>query len=216
MPVVQECDVVRRQDGPTGTAASPTICGMDPSEPTPAEKFLHQDALVIRRRWASKWLWLAGLVILAGAGAWWITHPDGFGRTGHYDVQTPAGRPTFVGILGPNSGPGRTIKISDVTARIMHAPAGTEAVALICRGGAIGSTSDANAFCAELVDAAGETLHYGEATMEQLVLRITSPTPGDVEVDGVTLTFRDGLRSGSAHVGPTISVTVLNGPGSTS
>ena len=192
------------------------IGGMPGSESTPAERFLHGDALVIRRRWSSKWLWLAALVVIGGIGAWWITHPEGFARAGRYEVQTPAGRPTFVGVLGPSSGPGRTLKISDVTARIVHAPEGTEAVGLICRGGAIGTTADASAFCTELVDANGETLHYGEASMEQLVLRISSPTPGDIEIDGVTLSFRDGLRSGSAHVGPTVLVKVLDGPGSSS
>ena len=178
-------------------------------ESTPAERFLRSDALLLRGKWTTKWLWLAALVLLGAVAAWWTTHPEGFGRHGRVELETPAGRPIFVGVLGPSTGSGRTIRISDVTAQVVQAPTGTEVVGLICRGGAIGFTSDANAFCTELAEANGETLHYGNATLEQLVLRITSPNPGLVEIDGADLTFRDGLQSGTTQVGRTVLVTVL-------
>ena len=212
MPVVQECDLGRAL---ATRPAGPSIGRMGDARPTPAEKYLHDDALVMRRRWSTKWLWLLGLLGFAAVVAWWMTHPEGFSGRGRVEAAVPAGRPVFVGVLGPSSGAGRTIKINDVTPRIDEAPAGTEAVVLICRGGAISTTSDAAAFCTELVEAKGETLHYGDATMEQLVLRVTAPTAGTVKVDGVTLTFRDGLRAGSETVGPHLTLTVLTGSGGT-
>jgi len=176
--------------------------------PTPAEKYLHDDALVVRRSRANKWVWLLGILTFAAVAAWWMTHPEGFARGGSFDAETPAGQPMFIGVLGPSSDSARTLRLSDVNARVSEAPSGTEATVLICRGGAIGTTSDASAFCAELVEAKGETFYYGDRTMEQLVLRITAPSAGTVEVDGVSVTFREGLQFGTETVGPHVTLTI--------
>lgn len=182
----------------------------EPDPSTPAEKELRQDALTVKTRASTgRWLWLAAFVAFAAIGVWWFTHPAGFARLGSYEVQTPAGQPVFVGILGPSSADSRTLKINSATVVLGEAPDGTEGVVLLCRGGAIGTTSDATAFCSELVDAAGETFHFGQGAAEQLVLRITAPSAGTVQVTRVDLGVREGLQTGTVKVGPTVSVEVL-------
>lgn len=182
---------------------------MNEPDRTVADKFLHDDALTVKRTaWASKWLWLVGLIALAGIGAWWMTHPDGFAARGSLSEQTPVARPLFVAVLGPSSDSGRTLELRDVGVSY-SGPDGTDVTVLICRGGSIGTTTDASQFCPQLVEAKGETFHYGEMVTEQLVLRVHAPLPGTVTVDGVDLTFRDGLQFGTVRVGPHLTLTVL-------
>lgn len=182
----------------------------EPAEPTPAERYLYQDALVVRRRTGGRWLWLAAGVLLVLGLAWWLTHPSGFSDAGSFEDQAPVGQSRFFRVLGPSSGDARTLEIKSATARVLDAPEGTETEVLLCRGAAISTTADAHAFCGDLQPAAGQTLHYGRAVMEQLVLRITSPSPGTVTVDGVTVRFSEGLQLGSAVVGPKITLSVLD------
>lgn len=181
---------------------------MNDPDATPAEKYLHSDALVVKRSWASKWVWLAAVVALAAVAAWWMTHPGGFPERGMLTEQAPSGSPVFIGILGPSSDSARSLDISDTHVPV-DGPAGTEAALLICRGGSIGTTADATPFCPELIEAKGQTFHYGKATAEQLVLRVTSPTPGTVDIAGVDITFREGLQFGTLGVGPHVVLTVL-------
>jgi hypothetical protein len=177
-------------------------------EPSASERYLHEDALVIRRRTGGRWLWLGAAIVLVVVLVWWLTHPGGFAGRGQVDAETPRGQSAFFGILGPSSDSGRTLRINHASARVVHAPDDTETEVLICRGGGIAVSADAHAFCNELVPAKGETLHYGNAQMEQLILRVTSQNPGTVDIDGVDLNFRDGLQFGSVVVGPHITLTV--------
>jgi len=176
---------------------------------TVADKFLHDDALTVKRSaWASKWLWLVGLIALAGIGAWWMTHPGGFAPRGRLSEQTPVDTPLFVAVLGPSNDSARTVELRDVSAAY-SGPGGTDVTVLICRGGSIGTTTDAAPFCPQLVEAKGEEFHYGERVAEQLVLRVQAPVPGTVTVDGVDLTFREGLQFGTVRVGPHLTLTIL-------
>jgi len=182
---------------------------MDDATATPADRFLRSDALVVKRHWTNKWLWLLAVMALAAVGAWWMTHPAGFPERGTFSEQTPTGSPLFIGVLGPSSDSGRSLVINDTHVPV-EGPDGTEAALLICRGGSIGTTADANAFCPELVEAKGQTFHYGETTAEQLVLRVSSPTPGTVDIAGVDITFREGIQFGTLRVGPHLVLTVLD------
>jgi len=183
---------------------------MNEPDRTVADKFLHQDALVVKRSGlASKWLWLLGLIALAAIGAWWMTHPSGFAARGSLSEQAPVDRPLFVAVLGPSSDSARTLDLRDVGVSYTG-PEGTDVEVLICRGGSIGTTTDARQFCPELVEANGEEFHYGETVTEQLVLRVQAPLPGTVTVDGVDLTFREGLQFGTVRVGPHLTLAVLS------
>jgi len=181
---------------------------MNEREATPADKYLRSDALVVKRTWANKWLWLLAVVALSAVGAWWMTHPSGFAVRGMVTEQTPSGSPMFIGVLGPSSDSARSLDISDTHVPV-DGPEGTEAAVLICRGGSIGTTADATAFCAELIEAKGQTFHFGKATPEQLVLRVTSPSAGTVDIAGVDITFREGVQFGTLRVGPHLVLTVL-------
>ena len=68
-------------------------------------------------------------------------------------------------------------------------------------------TSDPTTFCTRLVDAEGATVSPGDV----LVLELTSTLPGEVLVDRVRLSYRDGLQWATQEVGPQVEVTFLGG-----
>ena len=148
------------------------------------------------------------MAAVACAGAWWATHPRPLPTTSEeIATATPTGRPTYVRIYAAAVDDGRTFRIRDVHLDQEGDPPADVAL-LVCRcGGVPVVTSDPSAFCDEVEDASDAAVDGDDA----LMLRVSSPEPGDTVIDEVVLSIRDGLQWGTQSVGPPVEVTFLEG-----
>ena len=154
---------------------------------------------VRRSRLAALWWLPVALVVLAGLG-WWLTHPQPLAEAGgSVRAQATANAPVYVGVWAP----GVDDPAVTVTGVRLQVDQGT-AEASVCRGGRIGVTSDPEAFCEEVVGLEDHEV----APSDQVILAISGPAGATVRVEPVTLSYRDGMRSGSQAVGPRVQVDV--------
>ncbi|MBT0993369.1 hypothetical protein KIN34_03600 [Cellulomonas sp. DKR-3] len=163
------------------------------------------------------WRWLpaaaTALVVLGalGAGTWWLTHPERFVEAGDGTEFDQGASDVAVGIHHLSGQDGEVV-IRDVTATVTRNDAGATFEAKRCTldpglgFGAIGTAGveDLSTMCTDLVDAAGATLSLDEADRQQLLLLIHAPGSGRVEINGVHVTYRDGVRWGAEDTGPDV------------
>ena len=121
-------------------------------------------------------------------------------------ASAPVGESVYVGVYAPTVDSRRTIRVREV-AVTTEGELPVEVRSLVCEGGAINVTSDPATFCTRLVDAEGATVSPGDV----LVLELSSSLPGEVLVDRVRLSYRDGLQWATQEVGPQVEVTFLGG-----
>jgi len=157
------------------------------------------------RRWPW-WGWIPVAAIFIAVFVWWALHPDGLPREdGEIEISVAAGQTAYVGLIGRESdGEPREIDIRDVT--FDTSADGLELEALICRDGAIGSTTDPGEFCAEVVEAQGSLTLGGD---DQLIVAITGSDSALIRVNEVDISYRDGLQFGTDSTGPVIVVYVV-------
>lgn len=159
---------------------------------------------VARNRWRSITVGLAAGAVLLVTVAWWLTHPSALAvREGHVTAVTTPGRAVYVGMVS-GAEVDRTLRLGGVHVRT-EATVPVEVVPLLCRGGSLSVTSDAEPFCADLVDPTGQQLRPGDS----LVIRVTGQEAGAAYVGRVSLAFRSGLQVGTQPAGTRAVVAIV-------
>lgn len=168
----------------------------------------------LRRRWIVTVLAL--VVALGVAGAIWATNArvlaDGGGGT--YGGTTAPGD-TWYADLGiyprPELGDSVEIDLRSIQPRITLNTAGATVDVLICtqsspeRVGIINDNIDD--YCSPLTPWRSGTLVLGSSSRTYVILAGTTAHSGVLRIDGADVTYRDGFRRGSQHVGTTIEFT---------
>ena len=158
------------------------------------------------RRWPW-WGWVPVAAVFIAVFVWWALHPEELpDNEGEIDISVKAGQTAYVGLIGRDGiEDRREIDIREVSFDTADDEAELEA--MICRDGAIGSTTDPEQFCTEVVEAEGSLVLGGE---DQLIVAITGSKAGTVTVDAVDISYRDGLQFGTSSTGPKIVVYVVS------
>lgn len=176
---------------------APPPAPADPSGPGP-------DLGVRRSRWRTVTAALVIGALLVLLGAWWVTHPSDLPvREGHVTAVTTPGRAVYVGMVG-GSDVDRTLRLGGVHV-VTEATVPVEVEPLLCRAGSVSVTSDAEPFCADLVDPTGEQLRPGDS----LVVRLTGEEAGAAYVSRLVLTFRSGIQVGEQPAGTRAVVAIV-------
>ena len=119
----------------------------------------------------------------------------------------PDAAPGVEALLAERGTPAMTV---DVLARDLTSggPGGSVPVdvePLLCRGGSVSITADANPFCVDLVDPTGQQLQPGDS----LVVRVTGDEAGAAYVSQLVLSFRSGLQVGEQPAGTRAVVAIV-------
>lgn len=155
--------------------------------------------LEVTRPRSARLLWALPVVALAGAFAWYASHPAPLPPTGPTaSTSAPAEVPVYVGMLGPTE---RELVLRGISLDVE----GGSAVALVCRSGSVGVTEDAESFCDALDPAEGRTLLPGD----QLVLEVSGPAGAAVTVTAPRVSFREGAQWGHGTTGRPVALSVL-------
>lgn len=161
----------------------------------------HTD-LDVERGPLARWWWVpAGLAVLAALG-WWMTHPPAL-PTG--DTAGAVARVDQAMAFGMRAEEGRTIHVRSVKVTWKGKALGAEWTAYVCRGGAMGTSTDPEKWCRDLVKAEGATLDFDT---DQLVISIASNRPQRLRVDEVLVSYREGMQWGTHPIGPGLELTV--------
>ena len=140
---------------------------------------------------------LATLGVAVGWLVWFLRTPE--------DLPTESGRVTdsgvvdqtvYVGMFAVGDDFDRTIRISEVSVDVSPED-GVEVTPLICRGGSLSFTTDAETFCPELDEPEDAEFSSGDS----IVLAVTSSTATEVEIGRIEVSFRDGIRWGTKEAG---------------
>ncbi len=162
--------------------------------------------LQVRRRPRARLVVRVLLAVVALAFLAWFTTSPGALPVSESQVtaSTPVDTPVYLGVFTPGPDFDRVLHLSGVK---VHSTANTELTVtpLLCRGGAVGVTTEPERFCRELVNPEGRTLRQGDA----VVLEVTSDLAAIAVIDRVRLGFRDGLQWGTLEAGSTAIVRVL-------
>ena len=148
---------------------------------------------------------LLGVVLAAtvvALAAWYVTHPAALpapDRT--VTASAPVGGTVYVGVYSSPAEDGRTLALRRATVPT-DADLGDGVSVLVCRGGGFAVTTDPSAFCGDLVDADGSTLHPGDS----LAVGISSDAAVEATLGPVSVSFREGAQWGTQDVGPRIEV----------
>ncbi len=157
-------------------------------------------------------LWRVVAVVLAMALAaawlaWYLLTPEDLPVSEQEVMATGvAGTPVYVGMYRVPEDADRTIHVSGVK---LHTTANTEVEVepLLCRGGAIGNTTEPEVFCEDLVDPAGEELGPGDS----IVIEVTADQAAVAVVDRIRIGFREGVVSGTKPAGVARAIVHIAG-----
>lgn len=162
-----------------------------------------QDGLDVGRRRLLRWAWIPALLLVVGVAWWWAFHPADLPTSDtELTATVKSGQTVYIGV------PAGTTK--ERTLSIHSAKSNAEGADLsvwVCEGGSVSTTTRPEPFCKKWKGAKNADLRL--AGGDQLVLGVTSDSPGTVEVGRIRLDFSDGLQRGSSDFGPTYSVTFL-------
>ncbi len=140
---------------------------------------------------------LATVAVAVGWLIWFLRTPD--------DLPTESGRVTesgvvdqtvYVGMFVVGDDFDRTIRISEISVDVTPGD-DVEVTPLICRGGTVSFTTDADSFCPELDDVDDAEFSSGDS----IVLAVTASEPNVVDVGRLEISFRDGIRWGTKDAG---------------
>ena len=163
-----------------------------------------QDLGVRRSRWRTLTAALVVGALLVLLGAWWTTHPSELPlREGHVTAVTTPGRPVYVGMVA-GSEVDRTLRLGGVHVTT-EATVPVEVEPLLCRAGSVSVTTEADAFCTDLVDPTGEQLRPGDS----LLVRVTAQEAGAAYVSRLVLAFRSGVQVGEQPAGTPAVVAIV-------
>lgn len=158
-----------------------------------------------RSRWWVRLAWLVGLAVFAAVVGYVTTHPEELPTSDRVvTASTPVGRPVYLGVFQANADFGRTLDISGIKVFAVSTVPVTITPHL-CRGGALGVTTDATVFCAELVDTEGASMTAGD----QVMLEVTADQPGVVTIERIRVAYRDRLQWDTQFAGAPAVVTIV-------
>jgi hypothetical protein len=165
------------------------------------------DPLQVRRRspWWLRLTWLVGLVVFVAVVGHVTTNPEELPTSDRVvTASTPVGRPVYLGVFQANADFGRTLDISGVKVFAVSTVPVTITPHL-CRGGALGVTTDAALFCSELVDTEGASMTAGD----QVMLEVTADEPGVVDIERIRVAYRDRWQWDTQFAGSPAVVTIV-------
>lgn len=158
------------------------------------------------------------LAVAIGATAWAWRHPDAFPSYGGYEQgltrPAPDGAHYFGMTWGSDGGPVVTARSADPM--VIENSARADVKVLVCHllpgsdGSLIGviDAADVKKSC-DLGRIGGASLNLPEAPpATQVVVEVTPHQPGRVVVDGITLRYNQGWRTGSQHIGGRIDFRI--------
>lgn len=161
-----------------------------------------------RPRWPVRVAEVLGLAVFVAVVVQVTTHPAELPLSERVvTASTPVGRPVYLGVFQANADFDRTIDISGVKVFAVSTVPVTITPHL-CRGGALGVTSDPDPFCAELVTTEGASMTAGD----QVMLEVTADAPGVVTIERVQVAYRDRLQWATQPAGSPALVTILDSP----
>ena len=140
---------------------------------------------------------LATLAVAVGWLVWFLRTPD--------DLPTADGRVTesgvvdqtvYIGMFAVGDGFDRTIRISEISVDV-SSDEDVEVTPLICQGGSLSFTTDADSFCPELDKPDDTDFSDGDS----IVLAVTSSAATEVTIGRLEISFRDGIRWGTKEAG---------------
>ena len=144
----------------------------------------------------------------------WLSHPDALSCcSGHVVSYEPVGitvgLPMSAAPWGPDNGVAHVRSVRPVV--IGTLPAGARVSLWRCDAATVGGGGEPLFATGKVADWCGNPrpakgsfdLDLRPGSSESLVAAITSPTPGWVSVQGITVTYKIGLQSGAEHSGLT-------------
>ena len=113
-------------------------------------------------------------------------------------VTVPVGQPYVIDELVANNGASPIVDVRSVAARISANTAGASVVVETCGGSARVTSCEA-----------ADRLSPGpiDLTARRIVVIVRPAKAGTVEVDGIDIAYRSGVRSATQHVGPDVTIT---------
>ena len=150
------------------------------------------------------------VVLLLGSG-WWLTHADELPAAGGNEltISTTIGEPVLFGVFAD---PDRTIALRTVRARVRSNTADAVIRVLVCSGGDGDALAMDRALakdrCASLPTLRGQRLLPLPGPGPRLVVEVVPRRTGQVVIEGVSVSYRAGLRRGSENTGPRMVTTV--------
>lgn len=174
-------------------------------------------------RWTKRRSWpltAAGALVLAlGSTAWWVTHPDVFDKAGGFGVGGkgfPAGGTWYFGaVITPERDERRTLELKSATPVVRSDTADAELEVFLCEvdpaaevAGVGAQRREPTNICRvfEPVSEGMRFLTGGGEPRHELILRVRTTQPGVVRVEGIEISYRDGLRRGTQVTGADVTV----------
>ena len=148
-------------------------------------------------------LMLCGAIALATAGvigAHWYYGLDQLVQNELSSSATvPIGQPYVVDQLVAARGGSPEVELRTVTARLVTNTAGATVTVETCTGASsVTSCATPAPLRPGLID----------LTAQRIVVIVTGAHPGAVRLDGVEISYRDGVRSAKQHVGPSVLLSI--------
>ena len=149
---------------------------------------------------------LAALAAVLAGAALWVFTPSAVQDAGSsVGLPLAVGETVYAGLLVHSDDP---INVRSVTPRVSRNDAGATVTVMTCTvTGADGvgavPAGEIARLCAPLEEFVPAVLAL--PTRHSLVVAITPTRPGMLRIDGVDISYRDGLRIGRQHTGVTIT-----------
>ena len=162
--------------------------------------------LAIRR--SPKVALVSGVLVLVAAlmlVAWNANNPQPLPTSNQQiPASTPVGAAIYVGVFQGGSGFTRSLHLSGVK---VHTTSNTavQVTPLLCLGGAIGVTTDPEAYCDDLINPEGQVF----TSDDSIILEVTSDEPAVAVIDPVRLGFREHFQWGTMPAGAGAVVRVV-------
>ena len=163
------------------------------------------------RSWRRFLVLLPVIALVLGAALWWWSHPRAFGGYGgQVGAVTEVGETRFFGLGHPP----RDLEILEVRPLVASDDADATVGAVVCVGAAtrggigVGDSEMASESCGSVREAGGPL-----TPDDHLLIEVRGTAPGTVVVEGVAVTYRDGVQRGAEVLDVDIGVGVGLGIG---
>ncbi|WP_454085177.1 hypothetical protein [Georgenia sp. Marseille-Q6866] len=157
------------------------------------------------RAWRCFLVLLPAVALVLGAALWWWSHPRVFTDSGAgLGAVTEVGDARYFGLGNPP----RDLEIVAVRPLVVAGSADAAVTGVVCVGGdasrvGIGDSQMVAELCGSVREPAGPV-----TPADQLLVEVRGASAGTVAVDGVAVTYRDGVRRGTEVLDVDITVGV--------